>query len=133
MAETETKTKGAYKAGEGNYFFDVDELRSLKAGPDYAETFGPVIEGELTQVGIMTLPAGETSAPHTHPNEQWIYVLKGQLKATIDGTNSDVGPGKLMYIPPNVVHTVTVSPEEDCHFFTAKDLRWGIAGTPVAD
>ena len=58
MANAETKTEGAYKAGDGAYVFDVDKLQGLDAGPGYAETFGPVVEGELTQVGIMTLPAG---------------------------------------------------------------------------
>ena len=126
-----TKTAGAYKGGNGNYYFNVDELTGLKAGPDYAETFGPVIEGELTQVGIMTLPAGETSAPHTHPNEQWVYLLSGQLDATIDGQKRRVVPGELAYIPANTVHSVTVVKGEDAHFFTCKDMRHGIGGIPV--
>ncbi|MBO6782084.1 MAG: cupin domain-containing protein [Alphaproteobacteria bacterium] len=129
MSDAKTKTEGAYKAGDGAYVFDVDALQGLMAGPGYAETFGPVVEGELTQVGVMTLPAGQTSEPHTHPNEQWIYVLKGELHATVDGQESDVGPGHLIYIPADTVHSVTVSPDGDCHFFTAKDLRSGIAGT----
>jgi len=132
MADTQTKTEGAYKAGNGAYVFDVDKLQGLDAGPGYAETFGPVVEGELTQVGIMTLPAGQSSLPHTHPNEQWIYILTGNLTATVDGQESEVGPGQLIYIPANVVHSVSISPDEDCHFFTAKDLRSGIAGTPVS-
>ena len=131
MSNTETKTEGAYKAGNGNYVFDVEALQGLMAGPGYAETFGPVVEGELTQVGIMTLPAGQSSAPHTHPNEQWIYILSGNLHASVDGQESDVGPGQLIFIPANIVHHVTISPEADCHFFTAKDMRHGIAGMPV--
>jgi len=131
MQITETKTEGAYKAGGGVYVFNIDKLKGIMAGPAYAKTFGPVVEGELTQVGVMTLPAGQTSAPHTHPNEQWVYILQGNLHATVDGEESDVGPGHLLYFPANVVHSVTVSPEEDCQFFTCKDMRSGIAGTPV--
>ena len=131
MKEIETKTEGAYKAGDGTYVFEIDKLKGLMAGPEYAETFGPVIEGELTQVGVMTLSAGKTSAPHTHPNEQWVYILQGNLHATVDGQHSDVGPGDLLYFPANVVHSVTVSREKDCQFFTCKDMRSGIAGTPV--
>ena len=131
MTTNETKNEGAYKAGNGNYIFDIEELNGLMAGPEYSETFGPVVEGELTQVGVMTLPAGQGSAPHSHPNEQWVYVLQGKLIATVDGEESEVGPGHLLYFPANVVHSVTVSPEEDCHFFTCKDMRSGIAGTPA--
>ena len=66
----QTKTEGAYKGGKGSYYFDVAALTGIKAGPGYAPTFGPVVEGELTQVGVMNIPAGKSAAPHTHPNEQ---------------------------------------------------------------
>ncbi len=126
-----TKTEGAYKGGKGNYFFDVANLKGLDAGPGYAPTFGPVVEGELTQVGVMVIPAGQSSDPHTHPNEQWIYLLQGRLRAVVDGQEREIGPGELMYIPANIVHNVDVLPGGDAHFFTCKDLRHGIAGTRV--
>jgi quercetin dioxygenase-like cupin family protein len=126
-----TKTEGAYKGGGGNYFFDVAALTGIAAGPGYAPTFGPVIEGELTQVGVMKIPAGQSSAPHTHPNEQWIYLLAGRLRAVVDGHEREIGPGELIYIPADTVHSVDVLPGDDAKFFTCKDLRHGIAGTPV--
>jgi quercetin dioxygenase-like cupin family protein len=126
-----TKTEGAYKAGNGSYFFDVAKLSYVNAGRNYADTYGSVVEGELTQVGIMTIPAGMSSDPHTHPNEQWIYLLKGRILAVIDGQKREVKPGELLFIPANVVHNVDVLPEADAHFFTCKDMRHGIAGTPV--
>lgn len=126
-----TKTEGAYKGGVGNYFFDVASLTGIAAGPGYAPTFGPVVEGELTQVGVMNIPAGQSSAPHTHPNEQWIYLLAGRLRAVVDGQEREVGPGELIYIPAGTVHSVDVLPGEDAKFFTCKDMRHGIAGTPV--
>ncbi len=127
----QTLTEGAYKGGQGQYYFDVASLAGLEAGPGYAPTFGPVVEGELTQVGIMTIPAGQSSAPHTHPNEQWIYLMEGQLRAVVDGEERQVGPGELIYIPAGIVHSVDVPPGADAKFFTCKDLRHGIAGTPV--
>lgn len=130
-ATRETKTDGAYVGGEGNYYFDVAALTGVEAGKGYAPTFGPVVEGELTQVGVMTIPAGQSSDPHTHPNEQWIYLLSGRLNAVVDGQEREVQPGELMYIPANTVHSVDVMPGEDAKFFTCKDLRHGIAGTPV--
>ena len=127
----QTKTEGAYKGGKGSYYFDVAALTGIEAGPGYAPTFGPVVEGELTQVGVMNIPAGQSAAPHTHPNEQWIYLLAGRLRAVVDGEEREVGPGELIYIPANTVHSVDVLPGEDAKFFTCKDLRHGIAGTPV--
>ena len=128
---SDTKTEGAYKAGKGEYVFEVDKLEGLMAGPEYSETFGPVVEGELTQVGVMTLPAGQGSEPHFHANEQWVSILQGNLEITVDGQKSLAGPGGLAYFPANVVHSVTVGPDEDCRFFTCKDMRTGIIGTKV--
>ncbi len=131
-AEAATVTEGAYKGGKGKYYFDIAALTGIEAGPGYAPTFGPVVEGELTQVGVMTIPAGQKSAPHTHPNEQWIYLMEGRLEAVVDGEAREVGPGELIYIPAETVHGVDVLPGEDAKFFTCKDLRHGIAGTRVA-
>ena len=128
----QTRTEGAYKGGDGSYYFDVAALATVEAGPGYAPTAGPVVEGELTQVGVMTIPAGQSSAPHTHPNEQWIYLMAGRMHAVVDGQEREVGPGDLIYIPAGMVHSVDVLPGEDAKFFTCKDLRHGIAGTPVA-
>ena len=128
---TDTKTDGAYKGGNGNYFFDVATLEGVEAGKGYAPTVGPVVEGELTQVGVMVIPAGQSSDPHTHPDEQWIYLMSGRMLAVVDGVEKEIGPGDLMYIPANIVHNVEVMPGEDAQFFTCKDLRSGIVGTRV--
>ncbi len=128
----ETVNKGAYKAKSGQTFFDIPSLTGLAAGPGYAETFGPVVEGEYIQCGVMRLPGGAVAADHTHPNEQWIYVLEGQITATIDGVSQDAGPGQLIYIPPNAVHGTVVHSKDGVKFFTCKDLAGGgIAGKPV--
>ena len=122
------KITGAYKAGEGSYIFNVEEMSGVKAGPEYLEAFGPVIEGELTQVGVMILPAGQTSQPDFHPNEQWVYVLKGSFEVSVDGQEAEVNKGHLIYFPANIIHSVTVSSDEYCHFSTCKELRSRIAG-----
>jgi quercetin dioxygenase-like cupin family protein len=129
MPTQQTINKGAHKAGPGRTFFDMPNLSGLAAGPGYAETFGPVVEGEHIQCGVMSLPGGSVAAAHTHPNEQWIYVLEGSITTTIDGESHDAGPGQLVYIPPNAVHGTVVHSKEGCRFFTCKDLAGGgIAG-----
>jgi len=126
-----TKTEGAYKADETHTFFDVKAMSGVHAGKGYAETFGPVVEGELTQVGIMSLPAGSIGAPHRHPNEQWIYLIEGEVEFTVGGVTKVAGPNQLVYIPSNVIHGTKVL-DKPVRFFTVKDLRAGIVGTAVA-
>ncbi len=129
--KTETKTEGAIKAGNGTYTFDLAKLATIDAGPGYSTAHGPVVEGERIQVGLIRMPRGTGARPHTHPNEQWIYVLQGTLDSEVEGVRTRVGPGSLVYIPANAVHCAVATGDGDVLFFTAKDLSHGIVGTAV--
>lgn len=124
-----TKTEGAIKAGSGRYTFDLATLNTIDAGPGYSTSHGPVVEGDRIQIGLMRMPKGTGSRPHSHPNEQWIYVMQGTLESEVAGVTSRGGAGSLIYIPANAVHSALATPEADVVFLTAKDMSHGIAGT----
>ena len=85
------------------------------------------------QVGLITIKRGTAALPHSHPNEQWTYILKGRARVSVAGQPAMLAsPGMLIYAPANVVHGVEVLPEEDLVFFTVKDLSHGIVGTRAA-
>ena len=128
---TATKTEGAIKAGEGNTIFQLAELAGINAGATYSTAQGPVIEGVHTQVGLMRKAKGTGARPHSHPNEQWNYIVQGRVRATIGGEETIAGPGTLLYLPANVVHSTVALPEEDVVFFVVKDLSHGIHGIPA--
>ncbi len=129
--QSKTKTEGAIKAGGGRYTFDLAKLSTIDAGPGYSTAHGPVIEGERIQIGLMRVPRGTGGRPHSHPNEQWVYVVQGTLESEVDGVKSRVPAGSLIYIPANVVHSALATPDADVIFLTAKDMSHGIVGTPV--
>jgi quercetin dioxygenase-like cupin family protein len=129
--QANTKTEGAIKAGNGRYTFDLAKLSTIDAGPGYSTAHGPVVEGERIQVGMMRMPRGTGGRPHSHPNEQWIYVIQGTLESEVDGVKSRVPPGSLIYIPANIVHSALATPDGDVVFLTAKDMTHGIVGTAV--
>jgi quercetin dioxygenase-like cupin family protein len=131
MAQATTRTEGAIKAGDGRYIFDLASLATIDAGPGYSTAHGPVVEGERMQVGLMRMPKGTGGRPHSHPNEQWIYVLQGTLDSEVDGVKSRAPAGSVVYVPADVVHSATATPDQDVIFFTVKDMSHGIAGTPV--
>ena len=127
-----TRNQGATKAGDGRFVFDLARLARIKVGEGYSPAEGPVVEGERMQVGLITIARGSVSRPHSHPNEQWTYVLKGRARVFIAGQPEALAsPGSLIYAPANVVHSVEALPEEDLVFFTVKDLSHGIIGTPA--
>jgi len=54
-----------------------------------------------------TFSKGQASSPHSHDDhESIVYVVKGKVKATIDGETFIAGPGDAWYNEPGVVHHV---------------------------
>ena len=48
----------------------------------------------------------ESSLPeHSHPHEQVMYVMEGEFDFTVDGETKRVGPGGVVVISPNAVHS----------------------------
>jgi len=125
---TATKNKGAVKAGNGKYNFVIAELEKIDAGTGYSTSHGGILEGERMQVGLIHKPRGTGSRPHSHPNEQFNYVLRGTLKVEMDGQQFLVPAGSVVYVPANMVHSMVALPEEDVIFYVVKDLAHGIVG-----
>ena len=121
-------TPGAKRAGPGEYVFDFGKVNQIMGGPEYSPVFGGCVEGERMIVALMRAPAGKMGDPHSHPNEQWIYVLEGALEIRIDGQIHKVGPGGLIYVPANTIHQGGATPDGDSVFFTCKDASHGLHG-----
>jgi quercetin dioxygenase-like cupin family protein len=126
-----TKTPGATKAGNGVYQFDLTRLTKVDAGTGYSTSHGSVVEGERMLVGLIDKPRGTGSRMHSHPNEQFNYVVQGTLTGTINGVPVTAPAGTLVYIPANAPHTLVATPEEDVIFMAIKDLSHGIIGMAI--
>lgn len=128
----EAKTPGAKRAGPGEHVFDMHKVNQIMGGPGYSPVFGGCVEGERMIVALMRYPAGQPSDAHSHPNEQWIYVLEGELEMEFDGEWLKGGPGHAFYVPAGKVHKARNQSSRDCVFFTCKDAAAGLHGTKAA-
>ena len=126
------RTPGAKRAGPGEYVFDLARINHIKGGPDYSSVEGGVVEGDRMIVALMRMPAGTGAVAHSHPNEQWIYVLEGTLRATIGDSEVEAKPGSVLYVPSNVIHSAAATTDADVVFFTVKDASHGLHGTKAA-
>jgi quercetin dioxygenase-like cupin family protein len=125
------RTPGAKRALPGEHVFDLANVNHIKGGPDYSPVEGGCVEGDRMIVALMRMPAGTSAQPHSHPNEQWIYILEGTFRATIAGKDVEAGPGSVVYIPANTIHGGAAS-KEDVVFFTCKDASHGLHGIKAA-
>jgi quercetin dioxygenase-like cupin family protein len=128
MSAPEARTPGATRAGPGEYLFDLGTVQTIMGGPAYSTAHGPCVEGDRMIVGLMRMPAGTGAEPHSHPNEQWIYVLEGTFRGTIGGRPVEGKPGAVLYIPADTIHSGGAGPDADLVFFTVKDASYGLHG-----
>ena len=126
------RTPGAKRAGHGEYLFDLAKVNQILGGPDYSTAAGARVEGDRMIVGLMRMAAGTGAEPHSHPNEQWIYILEGTFQAKIGDKQLEAKPGSVLYVPANVVHSGKATQEADVVFFTCKDASHSLHGTKAA-
>ena len=122
------RTPGATRAGPGQYLFDFGTVAKIMGGPSYSTAHGPCVEGERMIVGLMRMQAGTGAEPHSHPNEQWIYILEGTFRGEIGGKPFDAKPGSVLYIPADTIHSGKATAEGDVVFFTCKDASHSLHG-----
>jgi quercetin dioxygenase-like cupin family protein len=104
------------------------KVNHLMGGPEYSTVHGSCVEGDRMIVALMKMPAGTGAEPHSHPNEQWIYVLEGTMRGQVDGKPVTAAAGSVVYIPSDAVHGLKATPERDVLFFTVKDASHSLHG-----
>lgn len=109
--------------------------RKLLSGPTLktgkSSTVGAVLTGATIILTLGTQARGSGAKPHTHPNEQFNYIVQGTMVNEIEGELVFAGPGTLLHTPTGAVHTGLACPDEDLVFLAIKDTRHGIVGPPV--
>lgn len=68
--------------------------------------------GEGATLSLNRLQPGHEPRPHSHPHEQIVYILQGQIDFHVDDTVRRLGPGGLLVVPPNAAHWGEVVGEE---------------------
>ncbi len=56
-------------------------------------------------------PTNEPDPPHSHPHEQVSYVAVGKILFFLDGEPTELGPGDMFTVPPDIPHTVQLLTE----------------------
>ncbi|MEA2283081.1 MAG: hypothetical protein QOK21_3688 [Solirubrobacteraceae bacterium] len=105
---TTTTTPGAAVApialaeGEGEALWFLGALVTIKAS------------AETTAGGVAVIehlaPRGSGSPLHVHHNDdEWFYVIEGELTMWVGGQVTVAGPGSFVYGPRDIPHTFAVS------------------------
>jgi quercetin dioxygenase-like cupin family protein len=109
--------------------------RRLLSGPNLetgkSSTVGAVLTGQHIICTLGRQARGTGAKAHTHPNEQFNYILQGAMMSDVEGDRVFATRGTILHTPGGVVHTGLACPDEDLVFLAIKDTRSGIVGPPV--
>jgi quercetin dioxygenase-like cupin family protein len=109
--------------------------RRLLSGPSLttgkSSTVGAVLSGSHIICTLGTQAQGSGAKAHTHPNEQFNYILQGTMTGEVEGDSVFAPPASILHTPGMAVHTGLACPGEDLVFLAIKDTRHGIVGPPV--
>ena len=140
VPQPRTRNPGAKNV---QYVYDIAHLDAVPEGPTSAQviprnfiskkssSFGAALKGDGLQVGHVHKAVGSGTKLHTHPNEQFSFVLEGTMIYQIDGATLEAPPGSVTHLPPGIVHGAIASAAGDVLTFVAKDTSHGMSGPPV--
>ena len=73
-------------------------------------------EGRYSMISEVFGPEFSSYPGHTHKfHSEVFFVISGVMEWTVDGDTQQIGPGDLVYIPPNSHHAGKVVGDEDVH------------------
>lgn len=101
----------------------VATLDSLNSTVARAGVTRRSFSGANATLAFTTLEPGHTPNPHSHPHEQIVYVLAGELRFTVGDEEAIVGPGDMLVVPPGVEHwaeTISEEPAVDLSVFSPR-------------
>jgi quercetin dioxygenase-like cupin family protein len=105
MSDAATARPIALQQGEGDARWFLGGLSTIKAS-------GGTTAGRVA-VTENWAPRGHGSPLHVHRGEdEWFYVLSGELTFWIDGQVTIAGAGSFVYGPRDVPHTFSVTSDE---------------------
>ena len=83
-------------------YFQLSDMEWKEIVPGFKGRF---IHSENMSFVNWDIEAGALLPEHTHPHEQVTSVIEGELDLTVAGKIKTIGPGSVLIVPPNAVHS----------------------------
>jgi len=85
-----------------NNLFDWEKIQAKTIIPGFRAKF--VHSANMT-FALWDIDAGGKLPQHSHPHEQVVHQLEGELEVTVDGVTTVLRPGNVAVIPSHAVHS----------------------------
>ncbi|HYE83044.1 MAG TPA: cupin domain-containing protein [Clostridia bacterium] len=78
------------------------EVAEREMVPGYHAKF---VHSENMTIAYWDIEKGNALPKHSHPHEQVANIIEGSFEMTVDGETSVLGPGSVVIIPSNAMHS----------------------------
>ncbi len=91
-----------------------------EGGISYTAASAAWEHGQNLSIGYLRMEGGTFSAPHSHQDEQFVYVLRGSVRVAIDGEVIDAPAGALVHFPPGALHEIEAVGSDAAEFLLSR-------------
>lgn len=84
---------------------DKEKAVPTKVGYQYWFADKNFIDGRTLKLSVVA-PRSATHPPHSHPEDEFFFILEGEAEFFLAGQTKNVGPMTSLYCPPNVEHGI---------------------------
>jgi quercetin dioxygenase-like cupin family protein len=89
--------------------FEIKKMPFINFNSKEKLTIFPGVKSAMEHSGHITYGCVEVGQgvivpEHRHPNEQWTYIIEGQMEFTLNGEKQLLQPGMGAFIPSNELH-----------------------------
>lgn len=100
-----TSTNGKYNINNCVNIFSMDKIEKTKVGYQYWFSDKNFADGKTLKMSVVG-PHSATHVPHSHPEDEFFFVLEGTAEFYLDGKTATGGPLTSFYCPSNVMHGI---------------------------
>ena len=99
--------------------FSKDKIEKTDAGYQYWFVDKTLADGKTLKMSVVK-PHSATHAPHSHPEEEFFFVLEGKIEFYLNGGRKVVGPFSSLYCPSNVEHGIRNVGDTEARYLVVK-------------
>ena len=99
--------------------FSKDKIEKTEAGYQYWFVDKTLADGKTLKMSVVK-PHSATHPPHSHPEEEFFFVLEGKVEFFLNGERKVVGPFSSLYCPSNVEHGIKNVGDTEAKYLVVK-------------
>ncbi len=108
-----------YSIGNCVNSFKPAGVEPTKAGYQYWFAGREFAGGKTVKLSVVR-PHEATHPPHSHPEDEFFFVLEGKAEFHLSGKTQIVGPYTSLYCPPNMVHGIRNAGDTELKYLVIK-------------